>query len=62
MALAIGTRWLHFSTDLGQFLSRVLKDNRDCLLSFTETHSAAAAALFVLTYVRDGTRFPAPRS
>jgi uncharacterized membrane protein YdjX (TVP38/TMEM64 family) len=41
-----------FYLDLGQFLSlQALKDNRDSLLSFTETHSAVAAALFVLVYV-----------
>ena len=41
-----------FYLDLGRFLSlQALKDNRDDLLSFTETHSAVAAALFVLTYV-----------
>ena len=38
--------------DLGRLLSlQALKDNRDDLLSFTETHSAVAAALFVLAYV-----------
>ncbi|NOS80123.1 MAG: TVP38/TMEM64 family protein [Nitrospira sp.] len=38
--------------DLGRFLSLdALKDNRDDLLSFTETQSALAAALFVLIYV-----------
>ena len=41
-----------FYFDLSRFLSlQALKDNRDYLLSFTETHSAAAAGLFVLTYV-----------
>ena len=41
-----------FYFDLGRFLSlEALKDNRDYLLSFTETHSAVAAALFVLAYV-----------
>ncbi len=41
-----------FYFDLGRFLSlQALKDNRDDLLSFTETHSAVAAALFVLAYV-----------
>ena len=41
-----------FYFDLGRFLSlNVLKDNRDYLLTFTETHSAVAAALFVLVYV-----------
>ena len=53
VVLAIGvavTAFFYF--DLGRFLSlQALKDNRDDLLSFTETHSAVAAALFVLTYV-----------
>jgi uncharacterized membrane protein YdjX (TVP38/TMEM64 family) len=41
-----------FYLDLGRFLSlQALKDNRDDLLLFTETHSAVAAALFVLAYV-----------
>lgn len=41
-----------FYFDLGRFLSlQALKDNRDYLLSFTETQSALAAALFVLIYV-----------
>jgi uncharacterized membrane protein YdjX (TVP38/TMEM64 family) len=41
-----------FYFDLGRFLSlQALKENRDYLLSFTETHVAAAAALFVLAYV-----------
>jgi uncharacterized membrane protein YdjX (TVP38/TMEM64 family) len=41
-----------FYFDLGQFLSlQALKDNRDYLLSFTETHAGVAAALFVLAYV-----------
>jgi uncharacterized membrane protein YdjX (TVP38/TMEM64 family) len=41
-----------FYFDLGRFLSlQALKDNRDYLLSFTETHSAAAAGLFILIYV-----------
>jgi uncharacterized membrane protein YdjX (TVP38/TMEM64 family) len=41
-----------FYFDLGRFLSlQALKDNRDYLLSFTETNSAAAAALFVLAYI-----------
>jgi uncharacterized membrane protein YdjX (TVP38/TMEM64 family) len=41
-----------FYFDLGRFLSLdALKDNRDYLLTFTETHSAVAAALFVLVYV-----------
>jgi uncharacterized membrane protein YdjX (TVP38/TMEM64 family) len=53
IVLAIGVAVAaFFYFDLGRFLSlEVLKDNRDYLLSFTETHSAAAAALFVLTYV-----------
>jgi uncharacterized membrane protein YdjX (TVP38/TMEM64 family) len=41
-----------FYFDLDRFLSlQALKDNRDDLLSFTETHSTVAAALFVLVYV-----------
>lgn len=41
-----------FYFDLGRFLSlQALKDNRDDLLSFAETQSALAAALFVLIYV-----------
>ena len=53
MVLAIGVAVAaFFYLDLGQFLSlQALKDNRDYLLSFTETHSAVAAALFVLAYV-----------
>jgi uncharacterized membrane protein YdjX (TVP38/TMEM64 family) len=53
MVLAIGIAMAaFFYLDLGQFLSlQALKDNRDYLLSFTETHSAVAAALFVLAYV-----------
>ena len=53
IVLAIGVAVAaFFYFDLGRFLSlQVLKDNRDYLLSFTETHSAAAAALFVLAYV-----------
>ena len=53
IVLAIGVAvaaFLYF--DLSQFLSlQALKDNRDYLLSFTETHSAVAAVLFVLAYV-----------
>jgi uncharacterized membrane protein YdjX (TVP38/TMEM64 family) len=53
IVLAIGVAvaaFLYF--DLSRFLSlQALKDNRDYLLSFTETHSAVAALLFVLTYV-----------
>jgi uncharacterized membrane protein YdjX (TVP38/TMEM64 family) len=53
IVLAIGVAvaaFLYF--DLSQFLSlQALKDNRDYLLSFTETHSAVAAVLFVLVYV-----------
>ena len=53
VVLAIGVAVAaFFYFDLGRFLSlQALKDNRDDLLSFTETHSAIAAALFVLTYV-----------
>ena len=51
--LAIGVGMAaFFYFDLGRFLSLdALKENRDYLLSFTETHSAVAAALFVLAYV-----------
>src|SRR5437879_6795649 len=53
IVLAIGVAvaaFLYF--DLSRFLSlQALKDNRDYLLLFTETHSAVAAALFVLAYV-----------
>jgi uncharacterized membrane protein YdjX (TVP38/TMEM64 family) len=53
IVLAIGVAvaaFLYF--DLSRFLSlQALKDNRDYLLSFTETHSAVAAVLFVLAYV-----------
>ncbi len=53
IVLAIGVAVAaFFYFDLGRFLSlQSLKDNRDYLLSFTETHAAVAAALFVLTYV-----------
>ncbi|MEI8015785.1 MAG: TVP38/TMEM64 family protein [Nitrospira sp.] len=53
VVLAIGVAVAaFFYFDLGRFLSlQALKDNRDDLLSFTETHSAAAAALFVLIYI-----------
>jgi uncharacterized membrane protein YdjX (TVP38/TMEM64 family) len=53
VVLAIGVAVAaFFYFDLGRFLSlQALKDNRDDLLSFTETHVAVAAALFVLTYV-----------
>jgi len=53
VVLAIGVAVAaFFYFDLGRFLSlQALKDNRDYLLSFTETHSAAAAALFVLAYI-----------
>jgi uncharacterized membrane protein YdjX (TVP38/TMEM64 family) len=53
VVLAIGVAVAaFFYFDLGRFLSLdALKDNRDYLLSFTETHAAAAAALFVLAYV-----------
>ena len=53
VVLAIGVAVAaFFYFDLGRFLSlEALKDNRDYLLSFTETHAAAAAALFVLAYV-----------
>ena len=53
VVLAIGIAMAaFFYLDLGRFLSLgALKDNRDYLLTFTETHSAVAAALFVLVYV-----------
>ncbi|MFI5224752.1 MAG: TVP38/TMEM64 family protein, partial [Nitrospirales bacterium] len=53
VVLAIGVAVAaFFYFDLDRFLSlQALKDNRDDLLSFTETHSAVAAALFVLVYV-----------
>lgn len=53
VVLAIGVALAaFFYFDLGRFLSLdALKDNRDALLSFTETHAVVAAALFVLTYV-----------
>ena len=53
VVLAIGVAVAaFFYFDLGRFLSlQALKDNRDDLLSFTETHVAVAAALFVLSYV-----------
>lgn len=53
LVLAIGVAVAtFFYFDLGRLLSlQALKDNRDDLLSFTETHSAVAAALFVLAYV-----------
>ncbi len=53
VVLAIGVAVAaFFYFDLGRFLSlQALKENRDDLLSFTETHSAVAAALFVLVYV-----------
>lgn len=53
VVLAIGVAVAaFFYFDLSRFLSlQSLKDNRDYLLSFTETHTALAAALFVLTYV-----------
>jgi uncharacterized membrane protein YdjX (TVP38/TMEM64 family) len=53
VVLAIGVAVAaFFYFDLGRFLSLdALKDNRDYLLSFTETHAVVAAALFVLAYV-----------
>lgn len=53
VVLAIGVAVAaFFYFDLSRFLSlQGLKDNRDDLLSFTETHFAVAAALFVLVYV-----------
>jgi uncharacterized membrane protein YdjX (TVP38/TMEM64 family) len=41
-----------FYFDLGQYLSlEALKDNRDQLLVFTETHYGSAVALYVLLYI-----------
>ena len=53
VVLAIGVAVAaFFYFDLGRFLSLdALKENRDYLLSFTETHAAVAAALLVLVYV-----------
>ena len=53
VVLAIGVAAAaFFYFDLGRFLSLdALKENRDYLLSFTETHAAIAAALFILVYV-----------
>ena len=53
VVLAIGVAVAaFFYFDLGRFLSLdALKENRDYLLSFTETHAAIAAALFILVYV-----------
>jgi uncharacterized membrane protein YdjX (TVP38/TMEM64 family) len=49
IACAIG---LFFFFDLGRFLSLdALKENRDHLLAFTETHYLAAVGLFILTYI-----------
>jgi uncharacterized membrane protein YdjX (TVP38/TMEM64 family) len=41
-----------FYLDLGRFLSlETLKQNRDQLLVFTETHYAASVSLFILAYI-----------
>jgi len=49
IAGAIGAFWYF---DLGRYLSlEVLKQNRDQLLIFTETHYAVSVALFILAYV-----------
>ena len=41
-----------FYFDLGRFLSLdALKDNRDSLLAFTETHYGAAVGLFIIAYI-----------
>jgi len=49
IAVAIGA---FFFFDLGRLLSlTALKENRDQLLAFTETHYAIAVGLFVLTYI-----------
>lgn len=49
IAVAIGA-FLYF--DLGQYLSLdALKQNRDQLLTFTESNYAASVAIFILTYI-----------
>jgi uncharacterized membrane protein YdjX (TVP38/TMEM64 family) len=49
IAVAIGA-FLYF--DLGQYLSLdALKQNRDRLLTFTESNYAASVAIFILTYI-----------
>ncbi len=49
VVLAIGA---FFYFDLARFLSlAALKENRDRLLSFTQTHYAVAAGLFIVTYI-----------
>ncbi|ALA57442.1 TVP38/TMEM64 family protein [Nitrospira moscoviensis] len=49
VAVAIGA---FFFFDLGRFLSlAALKENRDNLLAFTQDHYAAAAGLFILSYI-----------
>lgn len=49
IAVAIGA---FFYFDLGRVLSlETLKEHRDKLLAFTQDHYAAAAALFVLSYI-----------
>ena len=49
VVLAIGA---FFYFDLARFLSlAALKENRDRLLSFTQTHYAGAAGLFIVTYI-----------
>jgi uncharacterized membrane protein YdjX (TVP38/TMEM64 family) len=49
IALAVGA---FFYFDLGRLLSlAALKDNRDKLLAFTQANYAAAAGLFILSYI-----------
>lgn len=49
VVLAIGA---FFYFDLARFLSlAALKENRDRLLSFTQTHYAVAAGVFIVTYI-----------
>lgn len=52
IALAIGLAiGAFFYFDLGRFLSlAALKENRDQLLAFTDTHYAAAVGLFIVAY------------
>ncbi len=50
--LILGAIGAFFYFDLGRYLSLdTLKENRDQLLLFTDTHYAVSAALFILVYV-----------
>lgn len=50
--LILSTIGAFFYFDLGRYLSLdTLKENRDQLLLFTDTHYAVSAALFILVYV-----------